>query len=411
MLIPPAPFIKRGFRGLLLLFMCLSMFSVTQGQSASVMPCPSTPATAFYPRQVWDMEVWDGGLLIGCGNASSTGVFPDAVTNGYIVTPLVYLKDGTLTNIPASDEQVGHIRLINGVPFVAGMDASDTAVAPSAQWDFGNLYRWASDGTFTKLRTIQNAQHVFDLASCLDNLLCAAISTSEGRAFGFSTDSGQTWKTLSIPANGIPYVPPPIKACPGVTYTPGRAWNVFNFNGATYVNFSGALLTVCTDPLVPYFLRYTLAKWNPDGSFTFIPTTLTQDRIERAVEFAGKLVALNAKVTNETQWNLPILAVADTDWTITLPALINCQRPQDIKVLGANLYLLCNQTVGTTQRVSIQTTTDLVTWVEISSLIEPTFGRSFAQLNGVWYIGLGTDTSASAAAKDASGLLITMGAA
>ena len=348
-----------------------------------------------YARNVWDMQVFDNRIYIGHGNSSNVGT---ASNSGPI--PLIYVdsvgqfttQNGTFNaggKTSLDEEQIDMFKVLNGKLFIGGHD-------PKAPDDFsqGNWYDLVSGAaTWTKHRNIPLAIHVFDIVYFNGRLFAAcgrSITWVEGDYLTtgadvmMSSDEGTTWTKLGTIQNDS-YV--------------FRAYTFFQLGSDLYA--TAEYYTPLWDT-VAYVMKispsFTVTQVQIDTSILFqgVSTSVNDPNIKmyRPVNFLGKCVYLAGFVYNDQQFIPEVLTV--------MTSLASCAKatfpdtkaiPIDILVRGSSLYVLAFvRQASARYKIIVYKTTDLVTWNEIFAFYHTTFARSFEELNGIFYFGLGCDT-------------------
>lgn len=349
-----------------------------------------------YARNVWDMQVFNGRVYLGHGNASNAApasnsgpipiVYYDPVTNNFI-TQTIVTTTGEKQYI--DDEQLDIYKILNNVLYTPGNDAH----APD-DWTYGNHYRHeiAAD-KWTKFRTIPKGVHVYDLAYFNGKLYAAIAYTANGSTttpdIWVSADDGATWsKVGSINIFGVM-----------------RAYTLFEFNGKLYGSNA-----------IPPF---TNNKWSDEANLLSIDSTgasstvlvngskmfpgITKNyaslnffRLVRTQVVLNKLVYIAGELYNDNQWVPQGLFVAtDINGANTVKVTLPNPNalPMDILVRGNLVYVLAYvKNADSTYTSYIYKTNNLTTWGEVLEFKHATFARSFEELNGDFYFGLGCYT-------------------
>ncbi len=309
-----------------------------------------------YARNVWAMQAWHHKIYFGHGNSSNLAPSSNAGP-----VPIYAFNPATglfTTDFTVDDEQIDIFRVIDGVLTIQGHD-------PRESWDFGNYYQLGESG-WTKTRNIPGGIHAFDIYS-FNGLWFAALGPNVGVTdIVVSSDDGQSWNNAT-----------------GYDFGFARIYSLFELGGTLY----GA--TSAYGDSVIHILQY-----NSGVDFTEIDASAMGKRIARPTNYLGKLVYVNALPVNDQQWvpiGLNVSAAMGSADTVALP---NGALPRDIKVGQDDaLYVLgSKQNDDSTWTISVTQTTDLVHWNEVLSFTQDTFARSFEQMDGYFYFGLGCET-------------------
>ena len=329
-----------------------------------------------YARNVWDMQVYNGRIYLGHGDLNrNAGPIPviyfDPIANEFI------------TQFTVDEEQIEKYKVINGKLYIPGTDATES-------WTFGNFYAMDDDDLWTKLRTIPKANHVFDMAYYNGNLY-ASIGATTKDACGLlvSKDMGKTWATVQDNFSAL------------------RSWmnNLFVLNNKLYA--TGDMIVRSSPSSYTKFRNFLIIDENSNSvqpyNNSFLPGATSHHRynILRAVTVNTNLVYLGVKVTGVNDlWSPDALYVAtDINKVRRVVFPLVTALPTDILVRSNTTYVsayIKNSTTGYTNIV--YKSDDLITWTELFRFNTETFARSFEELSGDFYFGLGcnmTDLSAS----------------
>ena len=335
-----------------------------------------------FARNPWDMTYFAGRLYIGQGNSDNQDS-PDLNAGPMKIVSLQpgtpgFRYEGYDTSATLPEEQIDAIKVIDGELYIL---SHDTRGSDSVR----NLYkRTAASETWTQYQsTMPNfgdswGLHSYDACSYQGKLFVA------GQAIGSSTDGGRTWT--------------------GVARTT-RVTALFTINGTLYA--------------AAYFAGFGIMEYNPaTGEFPdrsdlqsnhwvwFVPGIQGPDpyknstKIVRPISIGPYALYLAGYPSSDHQTRTTdvylarSLKVGAYDVVRTTPT---GERPWDLLARGNTAYLLTSTKTGTgsTERfvVSIwQSTADLTGWTKIwASPPLATFARSFEEVDGDFYLGLGTD--------------------
>ncbi|MFN3201078.1 MAG: hypothetical protein ACE366_21940 [Bradymonadia bacterium] len=155
-----------------------------------------------FQRGIHDLVPFDDQLFFGYG---------DATVNLGRVTPIEFRAftdpgdpTAVVTEFASDEEQIDRFRLIDGVLYQAGIDATEDA------W-LGNVYRRPPGGEWVKHRTVNNGVHVHDVVGFEGELYAVGSGgTPEewmgGNVYGHlwrSEDQGATWSVVDRVHNGL----------------------------------------------------------------------------------------------------------------------------------------------------------------------------------------------------------------
>jgi hypothetical protein len=319
-----------------------------------------------YGRNVWDMQLFNGRIYMGHGDTNSN-VGPVPIWS-YNPSSQSFTNEYT-----APEEQVGPFRIINGQLYAPGNDAREN-------WDLGSFYRLDHNGWVQK-RTIPNALHVYDIA-LHNGILFAAISTdSTAKSVPkvmMSRDMGQTWTAATTEG--------------------GRCHNFFQLGGEIYaVTYLSNLENPSWNSAVLRFdgTRFVDASFN---SSKIIPDTPigTRLRMVRSEKLGNQLLYVGAQIDNQSQWDGFALFAASTVETTRRVALPEASaKVYDVLVRGNTAYVLASVRQAKGQHtILVYSSQDATRWTELLRFTADTFARSFEELDGDFYFGLGSNAAA-----------------
>ena len=319
-----------------------------------------------YGRNVWDMQAFAGRVHVGHGD-SGDNVGPIPIWSIGVATGALAEEFAT------SEEQVDAFRVLGGALYVPGHDPRD-------DWTLGNFYRFDGAG-WTKSRTIPHGLHTFDLAEGGGRLF-AALGT-EGTpgqpSLVASDDGGRSWEPVTdaafrfhalVELDGVLYATPLFRHDPDpATGVPHR------FDGVRFVP------TATTgDALLPGL---------PAGA---------AGRMVRAVPFAGALLYVSA--AGSFDWKPAALALTrDMASAQAVPLPDPAAVPYDLLVRGGTLYVLAAAPApagGSTIRV--YAADQAIRFRELFRFRAETFARSFEEVGGDFFFGLGSHLAAPSSA-------------
>lgn len=330
-----------------------------------------------YARNIWDMQVFDGKIYIGYGNSNNSE--PEANAGPIKITyfdPMASLFESKFT---VDKEQIDIFKILDGKLYIPGHDSRDS-------WEYGNFYLLSS-GNWIKKRTIPIGIHVYDLAYYKGKLYAAIghDDSAEAMARGavlVSEDMGNTaakWKS-ALPA-GVKFV----------TYDGYRAYKLFEFNGKLYA--ADRLTNRSSSPYnnLVEINGTTASVIKIDGSKMFPGSANNYYKLVRTETFNNKLLYITGTIEIDHQWNPEGFFVA-SDFNnarrITFPTA--SAVASDVLVRKDAVYVLTYVRKSATEYTNIvYQTTNLNTWHELFRFNTDTFARSFEELNGDFYFGLG----------------------
>lgn len=332
-----------------------------------VLGNPFTKAT--FAKNVWDMQVYNGRIYLGHGDYNSNAgpipvIYYDPCTNKFT------------TQYTVNEEQIDKYKVLNGKLYIPGTDARES-------WDYGNFYVMDND-QWTKFRTIPKATHVFDMV-IYNGQLYATIGATTRDACGLlvSKDMGKTWATVQN------------------TFSALYDWmsNLFVFNNKLYAT-GDLVFPSASATALKKFMNFLIIDGGSsvvqpyDNRFFPGATIYHYYDMLRATTFKNNLVYLGVMVTGVNDlWSPEAMYVATSiiqARRVTFPAT-NC-LPTDIVVCPCDntIYVLTYVKNSTNSYTNIvYKSTDLQNWTELFRFNADTFARSFEELNGDFYFGLG----------------------
>lgn len=352
-----------------------SIADVTQGLEDIGQPFTK----AIYARNVWDMQLFGDKIYLGHGNSSNVGPSTNAGTNG-----VVYLDTGTglyvnqYTGI--ADRQIDKYKVLNNELYIPGHDGET--------WELGNFYKMHG-GIWSKNMTIPDAIHVYDMALFGGQLFAVLGSTNTEKVLT-SKDKGQTWSPVDS-AVLKDFQP---KAMGDRVFTlfelKGKLYAAkYLFNAKTVVNNLLCMEQVQIDGV-------DTIKCSIVSSNDMLPSAAKNVyyKIVRTCNFKSDLLYIAGEPDNDHQYIPDALYYAadiNAASRITLPD--SAALPIDILDRGDTAYVLSYVKVSDKEYINIvYSTDDGRSYSELFRFTQDTFARSFEELNGDFYFGLGCDT-------------------
>ncbi|HWP97021.1 MAG TPA: hypothetical protein VN426_09220 [Syntrophomonadaceae bacterium] len=325
-----------------------------------------------FARNVWDMQVFNGKIYLGSGNYLNGG---PSVSPGPI--PIMYYDPQTnkfVTEYTVDEEQIDVYKIIDGKLTIPGTDATDS-------WDFGNYYV-LENAKWQKIRTIPVCSHVFDMAS-YNGKLYAAINgeSSANIAFTASSNKGKTWTSQMSASSGSPFFGSrgmTLFEFRGKLYGVGLQYLGFN-STASHINvlvMDGNQSVIQKMPnLLPGAQKYSLLR-------IFRPYTVNNNLV-----YLG--VFDNIDGSQWKPYGLYVASDLNQPRRIVLPQ--GEALPADILVRGSTTYVMafCGSVENGYTNI-VYKSENLNQWTELFRFKCDTFPRSFEELNGDFYFGLGT---------------------
>ena len=321
-------------------------------------------------RSVWDMQYHDGRVYIGCGDWQRNQGPVDIWSFGPSSAgkPHEFRKEYTV-----NEESVDIIRSLGGKLYVPGTDPKDP-------WRFGNLY--VKDGdSWSKLRTIPNGIHTFDVA-LFGGRLYVTCGTENGAALYESADEGKTWTHRS--------------AGKAQELREGRFWGMAAFDDFLLVfpsQAQGGLYRLAGETLTQLLIPVTpnLDRCGPRS----FPRAIVH-RVERF---------RNGAVYAPRAWDpvlpRPLFFLNDFVNGAVMVEAFQSERVMDLLKRGDTLYVLTGRPtapdVDPTARARVDFTEfeggilssrDMTQWVRLATFTTTALPQSLELMEGAFYVGL-----------------------
>ncbi|NBJ16139.1 MAG: hypothetical protein FNP40_11375 [Dehalobacter sp. 4CP] len=332
---------------------------------------------ATFAKNVWDMQVYNNRIYLAHG---------DFNTNAGPI-PVIYYEPSAqkfITQYTVDEEEIAQYKVMDGKLYIPGTDSR-------GDWNNGNFYTLEDNDQWLKNATIPNALHVFDMALYNGQLYaaCGTSKTGWGEVL-VSNDMGKTW-TSRVPL--------------GFTFYGSWATSLFELNQTLYA--SGKMMYMKPTSITTSYTKYVSMLGITDSSSarqiysTNFANGLTSSYVyymKKPTTFQNKLVYLNNRITT-SHWlpdSMYIAKSINESTKVIFPE--TSAVPADLLIRGNSLYVLTNvkNSAGNYTSVVYQTT-DLQTWNEVFRFNTDTFARSFEEMNGDFYFGLGCDSATVAA--------------
>lgn len=324
-----------------------------------------------YANNIWDMQVYNNRIYFGHGDFNNNA--------GPI--PVIYYNPANnefINQYTVDEEQIDVYKIINDKLYIPGYDARES-------WNLGNFYVLEKD-QWMKYRTIPQAIHVNDLA-CYNGRLYAAVTTSKtgwGEVLA-SDNMGKTWSS-QVPPNenfmlvndwAASFLEFDDKLCAAgaliFPLSPGAA--------SWYTKFQNLLVIDSTGPKIHSYDQSFLPKARKDCQYT----------IKRQTKIADSILYLSGFFRPDDIWSPESLYAAKDINDIRRIILPNANTvPSDILSRNNTAYVLTFiENLNRSFTNIVYKSDDLENWTELFRLDTDTFARSFEELNGDFYLGLG----------------------
>jgi hypothetical protein len=335
-----------------------------------------------YARNIWDMQAYQGSIYLGAGNSSNDGPAPNAGP-----VPIIKFDPETQRFIQegwVDDEQVDVYQVIDGDLYIPGHD-------PRESWDWGNFYRRANDGTWSKYRNIPGGVHTYSLAWFDAKLFGALNLKDDGAGVSISKDMGNTWALVSVGRSRVyGFLNVDNKLYAVKRFPSSNQWDKMNANRRA--QYSSVFEYKSSDIFMP--------RKDIMPKMFFPKTSLRVDKnlkIVRPLAVGAKSVYIGAYTHNDHQSN-PFgvyIATSLEEGRVQVDRIPipDQYRPWDLLIKAAYLYMLIEDNKGdrTVVKVIRSPVDKLMKWSEVFQFSAPTFARSFEVLNDDFYFGLGCE--------------------
>ncbi len=347
-------------------------FKLKNNDVTSKLQLLGNPFTkAAYARNVWDMQIFNNSIYLGHGNSSNYAPVSNA-------GPIDVIKYDTATSTfvkeyTVNDEQIDTYKVIDNMLYIPGHDPKDA-------WTFGNYYKF--DSSWSKVRTIPNAIHNYDMVK-YNNKLYAATGINGTNPVVSSADDGNTWSSV-VPTDSTKYSPSGL-----------RTYSMFEYNGVLY---AAGILTNYDPSSMNVLLsmnKDTVSAVKITGKKMFPGLTgANVIKIVKPTVVNNTLLYIAGKVNNDHQ-HIPLALYSSKEVGVGTKITFSeaSAVPYDIIVRDSTTYVLASVKVAAYKYTNIvYSSTDLQTWTEKFRFTSDAFARSFEELNGDFYFGLGCDT-------------------
>ncbi|MDJ0304940.1 hypothetical protein [Dehalobacter sp.] len=340
--------------------------------NVQILGSPFTKST--FAKNVWDMQVFNGHIYLGHGDFNTS--------SGPI--PVIYFDPATskfVTHFTVDEEEINVFRVVNGKLFIPGIDARD-------DWNFGNIYAIGSNNSWIKYRTVPQAAHVFDIAYFHGKLY--TVTGTTGTCWGevlVSEDMGVSWQS-QVPGNASNWL-----------FTGNWGISLFELGGKLYA--AGRMLFLSPAELAGNSGNYArFVEIDGDNAQIQLYSKYFAPGIDlrygyylkKNIVFHNQLVFIcQNRIASNWKPNSMYAAISlDKSRKIVFPE--TSAVPADILNRDSSIYVLTFiKTASKNYTNIIYKSSDLENWTEVFRFNTDTFARSFEELNGHFYFGLGCD--------------------
>lgn len=328
------------------------------------------------------MTYFQGRLYIGQGNSDNDGS-PDGNAGPMKIVSLVPGKPGfrlegygASANLP--EEQIDVIRAIDGALYIPGHD-------PQLDWSIRTFYKrtaatevWQQSASTNSTAGSGWGIHGYDITGFGGKLFAC------GQSYAVSGDGGQTWAHAGSSARCTALIKLGGKLY-GANYYPGFGLDEYNPATGKFASRNDMFQS-----------RWA---WLVPGLQLSDPAKAAI-KIVRPVEVGKVALYLAGYASSDHQTGTLDVYLAKSfdvgafNVARTTPA---GERPWDLLVRGTTAYLLTSSRTGSgaAERFTVtiwKSTSDLAGWTRLYAFPNlATFARSFEEVNGDFYLGLGTD--------------------
>jgi hypothetical protein len=347
----------------------------------------SAGAKGPFARNPWDMTYFAGRIYIGQGNSDNDGS-PDGnagpmkiVSFAPGITGFRYEAATGMTSLP--EEQINVIRVIDGALYIPGHD-------PRLDWTIRTFYkRTAASENWSAMQSTNATAgtawgiHGYDITGFGGKLFAC------GQSYAISSNGGQTWTYAGSSARCTALLSVGGKLY-GATYFPDFSLDEYNPVSGLF-EYRNDLFQSRWPWLVP-----DIQVLNPSTSALKIVRPIAMGTY--CLYLAGAASSDHQTATTDVYLARSFEKGAMDVIRITPTG----ERPWDLISRGSIAYLLTSRKAGSgtgeTFTVTIwQSKADLSGWTQLYSFPGlSTFARSFEEVNGDFYLGLGTDDAATA---------------
>ena len=344
-------------------------------------------ASRTYARNPWDMKAFRGRIYIGSGNSNNDG--PDSNAGPVDVTYVDAATGKLGSEWQVNDEQIDVFRTLGGTLVIPGHD-------PRESWMKGNFYRRAGDNTWQQVRTVELAIHMYDIVERADSrggfgavdsqafassYLYAAIATPTGAEVAVSPNGGKSWTSFEV----IKY--------------PGARARTF-LATPTALCLSAHMLQSMPVVSLGNSVPFTKSTWLVTSK-GLSPTRVDLfPGLDERYMFAAKPVSFNGEV-----YYLGAVAPIDHNWKgLGLFATRDCSSARRVNLpgrwfhhavdYGGRLHVATSSEEANGRRNRIFASADGANFREVFNFFNNGFARSFAIVDGDFYIGIGSEAEA-----------------
>ena len=334
---------------------------------------PASGKTAVYARNVWDMTLFENKIYIGVGSSS-----PNSGD-----TPVITLNPATnayTREYVVKEEQIDRYEIINGTLYIPGHDY--TVEAPR----ISQVYKKTGE-IWGVVGQVQSMAHLFSLVEFGGKLYASGGNWSGNFSIFASADNGTTWQGVgdsrfyrpdgtTIAGNGARHWL--LMPLAGQLYS-------FRYSYVDGTQQQFAKLNQTTGMFEPYFLPSSVFAPGITGQ---VPRFRYRNPLYLSDGTALVQGVING---NDFQWS-PLTLYHVTD--MVAGGVRPIPVPEGVvfdHVLRGNTIYLCAWNATNKHNIvyALNATNLTAAPVEVLRFAAPTFARSFEEVNGSFYFGLG----------------------
>lgn len=348
---------------------------------------PFTYDTDLDAQNVWDMQSYNGKIYLGYGDYDkNTGP-----------TPIICYDPSSskfITEYSAQDEEINTYKVLNGQLYVSGLDP--------IKWLTGDFYRM-ENGIWKQYKNLPQTIHTFDMAYYNNRLYAATalINYYNGEEMSLgqileSSDNGNTWRNMT--EGQLNFYDNNITKSDLNYYDTGRMLTLFQFQGKLY---GSRILSSNNNSKHSYTNHMVCIDSNDKITDLQVGNLLPSVDNSKIFYIIFKPTVVNDKliyiVTPENMWGSPegLFITSDLQGSstrVTLPE--KDALPIDILARGNSTYVLAYIKTASNDYINIvYKSDDLTNWTEQFRFQQDTFARSFEEMNGDFYFGLGSESN------------------
>lgn len=327
-----------------------------------------------YARNVWDMQVYNNKLYLGHGNCNN---YSSNAQEGQI--PICYYdmtQQNFVREYMTDEDQLSNYKLLDGQLYLPGLDSRES-------WEYGNFYRLV-DGHWEKYRNVPNGVHVFDMAM-VNGILYVSTGSGDGNVLYKSDNCGKTWKPVTISAYP-PFFP-----------ISNRMHTLIGYRNKVYATsavFSAAGDTTRNKAVVIDGTTVSTINIYRDKILPGTQKPYQYYMLGRATTALEKMVYISHRYDYYNTW-IPeaLYFAADLNKAARVVLPETAAVPMDIAVRGSCVYVLAYLKVLDAKYTNfVFRTENTFEWTEVLRFNHDTFARSFEEVYGNFYFGMGCFT-------------------